>query len=124
MINRSRVLLLTAGVLSVLVPGAEAQIRASERATVSQTVDGTVITVDFARPRRRGRAQVFGEEVKWEEIWTPGANMATTLELSKPVQINGHPVAKGKYSVWPRAATPTGHRPGRTGGEQTPPRER
>ena len=100
MINRNRVLLLTAGLLSVLVPGAGAQIRASERATVTQTVDGTVITVDFARPRRRGRAQVFGDEVKWEEIWTPGANMATTLDLSKPVQINGHPVAKGKYSVW------------------------
>jgi hypothetical protein len=26
--------------------------------------------------------------------------MATTLELSKDIQINGHPVPKGKYSVW------------------------
>jgi hypothetical protein len=97
---RSRTFLLTAGLLGGVVPSAVGQIRASERATVSQTIDGTVITVDYSRPRMRGRGQVFGGEVKWEEIWTPGANMATTLELSKPIQINGHPVPQGKYSVW------------------------
>jgi hypothetical protein len=96
----SRSVVLAAGFLGVFTPEAGAQIRASERATVSQTVDGTVITVEYARPRRRGRAQVFGDEVKWEEVWTPGANMATTLELSKPVEVNGHPVPAGKYSVW------------------------
>lgn len=100
MIRTARSLVVTTGLLCLLAPEAGGQIRASERATVTQTVDGTVITVDYARPRRRGRARVFGDEVKWEEIWTPGANMATTLELSKPVEINGHPVAKGKYSVW------------------------
>jgi hypothetical protein len=100
MINRNRVLLVSAVVLGALAPEAGGQIRASERATVVQTVDGTVITVEYSRPRTRGRSAVFGDEVKWEEIWTPGANMATTLELSKPVEINGHPVPKGKYSVW------------------------
>lgn len=88
------------GLLGGVVSSAGAQIRASERATVSQTIDGTVMTVDYSRPRMRGRDRVFGDEVHWEEIWTPGANMATTLELSKPVLINGHPVPKGKYSVW------------------------
>jgi hypothetical protein len=96
----SRTLAVTAVALSVLAPGAGGQIRASERATVSQTVDGTVITVDYSRPRMRGRPKVFGEEVKWEEVWTPGANMATTLEINKPIQVNGHPVPPGRYSVW------------------------
>jgi hypothetical protein len=100
MIRPSGVLLVSAVVLGGWVPAAVGQIRASERATVVQTVDGTVMTVEYSRPRTRGRASVFGDEVKWEEIWTPGANMATTLELSKPVEINGHPVPKGKYSVW------------------------
>ena len=77
-----------------------AQIRASERSTLSQTVDGTTITIEYSRPRLRGRSEVFGSEVKWEEIWTPGANMATTLEVNKDIQINGHRVPKGKYSVW------------------------
>jgi hypothetical protein len=83
---------------------AVAQVRASERGTVSQTVDGTVITVDYARPRIRGRDSVFASKCKgvvyWGEVWTPGANWATTFEFSKPVTLNGREVAAGKYSVW------------------------
>ncbi len=88
----------------MLAPGlartAEAQVRASERATVSQTADGTIITIDFARPRARGRANLFGGVVKWGEIWTPGANWATTLLTNRDITIDGHAVPKGKYSVW------------------------
>jgi len=79
---------------------AEAQIRASERGSVAQTIDGTVFTIDFARPRVRGREPVFGRVVTTGETWTPGANWATTLEVSRDVQIEGHPVPKGKYSMW------------------------
>jgi hypothetical protein len=67
---------------SVPLHGAHAQVRASERAEVKQTVDGTTITVNYSR------------------IWTPGANDATTLAVSQDVTIDGHTVAKGKYSVW------------------------
>ncbi|MEO8636918.1 MAG: DUF2911 domain-containing protein [Gemmatimonadales bacterium] len=85
-----------------LVPlhSAAAQVKASEPASVTQTVDGTVITVTYSRPQARGRDTLFGGEVKWNEVWTPGANDATTLEVSKDIQLDGHPVAKGKYSVW------------------------
>jgi len=86
--------------LSVPLP-LSAQIRASEIGTMSQTIDGTVITVEYSRPRLRGRTEIFGTKyAKWDETWTPGANYATTLDLNKPVKINGHSVAKGKYSVW------------------------
>jgi len=78
-----------------------AQIRASEIGTMSQIIDGTTITVEYSRPRSRGRDPIFGTKaVKWDETWTPGANWATTLDVSKPVTINGKAVAKGKYSVW------------------------
>jgi hypothetical protein len=89
-----------AGLLSLIPSSSGAQIRASERGSITQTIDGTTITIDYARPRIRGRAAVFGDEVKWQEVWTPGANMATTLEVNKDIQLNGHPVPKGKYSVW------------------------
>lgn len=79
---------------------ADAQVRASEVATISQTVDGTVITVDYSRPRARGRTPIYGKVVTWGEVWTPGANWATTLDLSKDVTIDGHAIPKGKYSVW------------------------
>jgi len=92
---------LTFAVLATLPAGAEAQVRASEVASVSQTVDGTVITVEYSRPRTRGRSPVYGTPiVAWGEVWTPGANWATTLDVSKDVTIDGHPVPKGKYSVW------------------------
>lgn len=79
---------------------AEAQIQASERGSISQTVDGTVITVDFSRPQLRGRDGPFGTVVHWDEMWTPGANWATTFEFSKDVKLNGHEVPAGTYSVW------------------------
>jgi len=79
---------------------AQAQVRASEPATISQTIDGTVITLEYSRPRQRGRSPIYGKEVPWGEVWTPGANWATTLEVSNPITLNGHPVPKGKYSVW------------------------
>jgi hypothetical protein len=77
-----------------------AQIRASEPALVAQTIDGTKLTVEYSRPRARTRDSLFGRVVTWGEVWTPGANMATTLEVSKDVKVNGLALAKGKYSVW------------------------
>lgn len=79
--------------------GADAQIRASERGSVTQTLDGTTITIDYARPTARGRT-LFGEVVPFDVVWTPGANWATTLETDKDIRINGVDVAAGAYSVW------------------------
>jgi hypothetical protein len=77
-----------------------AQVRASEAALVAQTIDGTRLTVEYSRPRARNRDSLFGKIVTWEEVWTPGANWATTLEVSKDVTVNDKPLAAGKYSVW------------------------
>jgi hypothetical protein len=79
---------------------ARAQIRASERATVSQTVDGTVITVDYSRPQLRGRDSLWGKVIPHEEIWTPGANLSTSLQVSRDVKVAGQPLPAGKYSLW------------------------
>ena len=77
-----------------------AQILASERALVAQTVDGTRMTVDYSRPRARGRTNMYGGMERWGRAWTPGADDATTLEVSRPVELLGLTVPKGKYSVW------------------------
>lgn len=82
-------------------PGnAVAQIRASERGSVSQTVDGTTITIDYSRPQARGRTNLFGGEVPWGKTWTPGANWATTLDVNRDITIDGHDLSAGRYSVW------------------------
>jgi hypothetical protein len=84
----------------MLAPNAGAQIRASERGSVSQTVDGTVITVNYGRAQARGRDSLFGKVVTRDEIWTPGANAATTVEVSRDVTVGGKPLPAGKYSLW------------------------
>lgn len=91
-----------ATLLALAVPSLlTAQVRASELGTVSQIIDGTKISIVYSRPRARGRDTLFGTKaVKWGETWTPGANWATTLEVSRTVKINGLPVPTGKYSVW------------------------
>jgi hypothetical protein len=79
---------------------ATAQIVASERASVAQTVDGTQITVDYSRPRLRGRTTIYGGLEKWGTVWTPGADDATAIRLSKPATVAGLQVPAGRYSVW------------------------
>jgi hypothetical protein len=85
-----------------LTSSASAQIRASEIGSMTQIIDGTKISMEYSRPRARGREPLFGNPrvVRWDEVWTPGANWATTFEINKPINLDGRPVAKGKYSVW------------------------
>lgn len=97
---RSLVSLIMLAATAAIVPvDTDAQIRASERGSVRQTLDGTTITLDYARPTARGRT-LFGDLVPFDIVWTPGANWATTLETDKDIQINGVDVAAGSYSVW------------------------
>jgi len=80
---------------------ATAQIHASEHFTLTQKVSTTTITLEGDRPVARGR-KLFGPDgvVKWGEVWTPGANWATTIEVDRDVTIDGHPLPKGKYTLW------------------------
>jgi hypothetical protein len=101
-----RVAAMTAAVVLAMAAspaGLWAQRRASELGTVSQVVNGTRVTIEYSRPLARGRTP-FGEHgngiVHWGEIWTPGANWATTFETDRDVDLNGHRIPKGKYSVW------------------------
>lgn len=87
-----------------LVPGATVaqeapKIKPSQHGTVSQRVADTTITLEYNRPVARGR-ELFGALVPYGKIWCPGADDATTIELSAAVKIDGHELAAGKYSVW------------------------
>jgi hypothetical protein len=78
---------------------AEAQALASPRGTVTQLVDSTTMTVEYYRPSVRGRA-IFGRLIPWGEMWTPGANWATTIEVDGHVRIQGQALPRGTYSLW------------------------
>lgn len=92
-------------ILLAVVPGrgsaqtAAPRVRASQTGSVMQEVDRTKITLTYDRPVARGRA-LFGAVVKLDSMWMPGANWATTIEVSDDVLVQGAALAKGRYSVW------------------------
>lgn len=94
-----RPLLCFVAALLTLPPSAIGQIRASERGWVGQRVDGTNLTVAYGRPRARGRT-LFGGVVPHGEVWTPGANWASTFDTDRDVTVEGVAVAAGAYSMW------------------------
>jgi hypothetical protein len=71
----------------------------SQRGTVSQRINDTVLTIDYSRPVARGR-ELFGALVPYGRIWCPGADDATTIEVTTRVTIEGQELPQGKYSVW------------------------
>jgi hypothetical protein len=75
------------------------KIRPSQRGSVMQRVADTTITIEYGRPVARGR-ELFGTLVPWGKVWCPGADEATTIELTAAVQIQGKELAAGKYSLW------------------------
>jgi hypothetical protein len=104
--GRLRALAALAFVLLVTAPAdtaaqaPEGVYRISQRASVSQTIGNTVIALDYSRPLARGRANLFGDVVHWGELWTPGANEASILEVDREVRLNGHAVPEGRWSMW------------------------
>src|SRR6185295_9599035 len=72
--------------------------RPSPKASLTQTVGITDITLTYSRPGVKGRA-IWGALVPWDKVWRTGANEATTISFSDDVWINGNKLAKGSYSL-------------------------
>jgi hypothetical protein len=92
----------------VLAVSAQAQgYPPSQRGSVSQNVALTEITVTYGRPVARGRA-LFGQLVPWDSVWHPGADSATRIVFTHDVELEGHTLKGGEYSLWliPRADRP------------------
>lgn len=64
-----------------------------------QAGDEPLARVIYSRPQKKGR-DIFGGEVKYNEIWRLGANEATELELFKAAKVGGKKVPKGRYSLF------------------------
>jgi len=72
--------------------------RQSQRATISQRIALTDVTVVYHRPLVAGR-KVFGGIVPYGQVWRAGANENTTIEFSDPVTIEGQALPKGTYGL-------------------------
>ena len=72
--------------------------RPSPKASVSQTVGVTEISVAYCRPGVKGR-KIWGDLVPYGEVWRTGANENTTITFSTAVKIGGSELAAGTYGL-------------------------
>lgn len=62
-------------------------------------VNGAEVVIDYSSPAVKGRT-VWGDLVPYGKTWRTGANEATTLTISKDVEIDGNVLKAGKYSLF------------------------
>ncbi len=126
MFKRTRISIISISLLSLVFLAAEtasAQLRlprASQKASVMQTIGVTDITITYSRPGVKGR-RVFGDWtteakgqatldnqyerpegapiVPYGHVWRSGSNEATQFTVTDDVLINGQPLAAGTYSL-------------------------
>ena len=76
--------------------------RPSPSGSVSSQVGLTDVTVDYFRPKVKGR-KIFGNGsdylVPFGEMWRTGANSGTKLTISDEIKIEGKKVAAGEYLI-------------------------
>ena len=70
----------------------------SPRATASQTVGLTTISITYDRPAVNNR-KIWGGLVPYDTVWRAGANENTMLEFSSPVKVGGTELPAGRYGV-------------------------
>ena len=73
--------------------------RASPHESVSETIDGSPITITYGRPYMRGRT-IFGRLVPYGRVWCPGADEATTFDSARDVQMGNLKVPAGPHTIW------------------------
>lgn len=69
----------------------------SPHAVVTQSLGAMgEVTIDYHRPAVKER-EIWGKQVKYGELWSPGANQNTTIAFDKDVVVNGEEIAAGTY---------------------------
>ena len=70
----------------------------SPRATVSQTVGLTTISLSYDRPAVKGR-KIWGGLVPMDSVWRAGANENTVLAVTSPVRVGTTTLSAGHYGL-------------------------
>jgi len=71
---------------------------ASQRASATQRLGLTDITIVYHRPLVNGR-KIWGGLVPYDQVWRAGANENTTIAFTDPVSIEGEALPKGIYGL-------------------------
>ena len=75
------------------------EVRISPKASVSQTIGFTEVTISYSRPGVKNR-NIWGGLVPYDKVWRTGANEATKITFSKDVTIDGNKLPAGSYAFF------------------------
>jgi opacity protein-like surface antigen len=90
------------GVITLSIAAAQGQDkskRPSPAVSVTGTIDGVQVKIDYSAPSAKGRKMLGGNE-PYGKVWRTGANEATVFEIDKPVVVEGKALAAGKYELF------------------------
>ncbi len=73
--------------------------RPSPLAIVTMKYEDSYVKVTYNQPHKRGR-KIFGELVKYDEVWRTGANEATEITLTSNLIIKADTLVAGTYSLF------------------------
>ncbi|MCX7797038.1 MAG: DUF2911 domain-containing protein [Melioribacter sp.] len=73
--------------------------RLSPKASVSQTIGYTTISIEYSRPGVKGR-NIWGSLVPYNKVWRTGANESTRIQFTTDVTIEGNKIPAGIYSLY------------------------
>jgi hypothetical protein len=73
--------------------------RRSPRQVVLASVGPVRIGIEWGQPQKRGR-EIWGSLVRWNEVWMPGADEATTVTTNGPLRIGALSVPAGDHTVY------------------------
>lgn len=88
-------------IVFTVVIAAQTQLTApqvSQKASVSQTIGVTDITINYHGPKVNGR-EIWGKLVPYNDVWRGGANENTTVSFTDPVKIEGKDIPAGTYGL-------------------------
>ena len=84
--------------IGINIKGHAQKVQKSPKATVSQTVGLTNVSITYYRPGLKGRS--MSKLAPNGKVWRTGANNATELKISNPITIGGKELAAGTYTLY------------------------
>ena len=93
--------LLSAAAICLIVLGVDstAYSQKSPAATMSASVGGVDVEVNYAQPSARER-QIMGGLVPYDKVWRTGANAATLISFASDAKVEGKDIKAGQYSLY------------------------
>lgn len=85
--------------VSTLTVNAQSLPQPSPMATFTQVVGVTEVSMEYSRPGVKERV-IWGDLVKYDEVWRAGANASTKISFSTTVQIAGVDIKEGTYALF------------------------